>query len=165
LEVRGLVEQPGELTLADLRALKRQTQTTKHNCIQGWSYVAVWTGVPLRAVLERCRPLAQARYVVLYAMDNKSESEPEPEGPGHFYETIDLELANHPQTIIALEMNGEPLSIEHGAPARLRVESQLGFKMVKWLQAIELVADYRAIGEGRGGWREDWQHYSQEAGI
>lgn len=165
LEVRGLVEQPRALTLADLHALERQTQTTKHNCIQGWSYIAEWTGVPLRAVLEGCRPLAQARYVVLYAMDNKSESEPEPEGPGRFYETVDLELANHPQTIIALEMNGEPLSIEHGAPARLRVETQLGFKMVKWLRAIELVEDYRPIRGGMGGSREDNMYYEQSASV
>jgi DMSO/TMAO reductase YedYZ molybdopterin-dependent catalytic subunit/thiosulfate reductase cytochrome b subunit len=165
LEVRGLVEQPLRLTLGDLAAMERQTQVTKHNCIQGWSYVAAWTGVPLRTVLERCRPLPAARYVVLHAMDNKSESEPDPEGPGYFYETIDLELARDPQTLLADEMNGERLSVSHGAPLRVRVETQLGFKMVKWLRAIELVEDYKGLGEGQGGWREDWQHYSQDASI
>jgi sulfoxide reductase catalytic subunit YedY len=165
LEVRGLVEQPLRLTLADLAAMNGHAQITEHNCIQGWSYIAEWSGVPLRAVLERCRPLPQARYVVLHAMDNKSESEPDPEGPGSFYETIDLRLAQDAQTLLAYEMNGERLSIAHGAPVRLRVETQLGFKMVKWLEAIELVESYEDIGEGQGGWREDFQHYSQDASI
>jgi methionine sulfoxide reductase catalytic subunit len=165
LEVRGLVEQPLHLTLADLVAMERHTQITEHNCIQGWSYVAEWTGVPLRAVLERCRPLPRARYLLLHAMDNKSESEPDPEGPGYFYETIDLALAKDSQTLLAYEMNGERLPIPHGAPLRLRVETQLGFKMVKWLCAIELIETYGDVGEGQGGWREDFQHYSQDASI
>jgi DMSO/TMAO reductase YedYZ molybdopterin-dependent catalytic subunit/thiosulfate reductase cytochrome b subunit len=165
LDVGGLVEQPLRLTLADLSAMQRQTQVTKHNCIQGWSYIAAWTGVPLSAVLDRCQPLSQARYVVLYGMDNKSESEPDPEGPGYFYETIDLGLARDVQTLLAFEMNSEPLTIPHGAPLRIRVETQLGFKMVKWLRAIELVASYEGVGEGQGGWREDFQHYSQDASI
>jgi sulfoxide reductase catalytic subunit YedY len=165
LEVRGMVEQPLRLTLADLVAMERHTQVTEHNCIQGWSYIAEWTGVPVRAVLERCRPLPRARFLVLHAMDNKSESEPDREGPGVFYETIDLVLANDSQTLLAYEMNGERLSIPHGAPVRLRVETQLGFKMVKWLHTIELVESYAAVGEGQGGWREDFQHYSQDASI
>jgi methionine sulfoxide reductase catalytic subunit len=98
-------------------------------------------------------------------MDNKSESEPDAEGPGLFYETIDLGLARDSQTLLAYEMNGQRLSIAHGAPLRLRVETQLGFKMVKWLRAIELVESYAHIGEGQGGWREDFQHYSQDASI
>jgi len=165
LEVRGLVEQPLRLTLADLSAMERQTQVTEHNCIQGWSYIAEWTGVPLSAVLDRCQPLPRARFMVLHALDNKSESEPDPEGPGYFYETIDLRLARDSQTLLAFEMNGEPLSIPHGAPLRLRVETQLGFKMVKWLHAIELVDGYGDVGQGQGGWREDFQHYSQDASI
>jgi DMSO/TMAO reductase YedYZ molybdopterin-dependent catalytic subunit len=165
LEVCGLVEQPLRLTLTDLVAMERHTQVTEHNCIQGWSYVAEWAGVPLQVVLERCRPLPQAHYLVLHAMDNKSESEPDPEGPGYFYETIDLHLANDSQTLLAYEMNGERLTIPHGAPLRLRVETQLGFKMVKWLRAIELVESYGAVGEGQGGWREDFQHYSQDASM
>jgi sulfoxide reductase catalytic subunit YedY len=165
LQVRGLVEQPLHLKLSDLVAMGRHTQITKHNCIQGWSYIAEWTGVPLRVVLERCRPLPQARYLVLHAMDDKSESEPEPEGPGYFYETIDLKLARDSQTLLAYEMNGERLSIPHGAPLRVRVETQLGFKMVKWLSAIELVESYGGVGEGQGGWREDFQHYSPYASI
>lgn len=165
LEVGGLVEQPLSLSLGDLRAMPVETQGTKHCCIQGWSSLAEWTGVPLRAVLDQCRPLPSARYAIFHALDDKALSEPEFGVGGHFYESIDLELARHPQTLLAYEMNGEPLPVGHGAPLRLRVETQLGFKMVKYLRAIEFVADYRTLGQGQGGWREDVQHYSPEAGI
>jgi sulfoxide reductase catalytic subunit YedY len=87
------------------------------------------------------------------------------QGPGYFYGTIRLELAEDPQTILAYEMNGQPLPILHGAPLRLRVETQFGFTMVKYIRAIELIEDYKTIGQGQGGWREDYQYFSQEAGI
>jgi DMSO/TMAO reductase YedYZ molybdopterin-dependent catalytic subunit len=157
LSVGGLVESPLELSLAELRALPRQTQITKHHCIQGWSAVGEWTGVAVADVLDRCRPLAGARYLVFRGFD-------EPDGR-EYYETIDLELARHPQTILAYEMNGATLPIPHGAPCRLRVETQLGFKMVKYLRSIELVDDYRRLGDGQGGYREDTQFYGPEAGI
>jgi DMSO/TMAO reductase YedYZ molybdopterin-dependent catalytic subunit len=112
-----------------------------------------------------CRPLPTARYIVFYAFDDKSTSEPHAQGPGYFYGTIRLELAEDPQTILAYEMNGQPLQIEHGAPLRLRVETQLGFTMVKYIRAIEFIEDYKSIGQGQGGWREDYQYFSQEAGI
>jgi len=89
----------------------------------------------------------------------------ESQGPGYFYGTIRLELAEDPQTILAYEMNSQPLPILHGAPLRLRVETQLGFTMVKFIRAIEFIEDYKTIGQGRGGWREDYQYFSQEAGI
>jgi DMSO/TMAO reductase YedYZ molybdopterin-dependent catalytic subunit len=98
-------------------------------------------------------------------MDDKAETDPDLGGAGHYYEVIDLNLAREDQTILAYAMNGSPLPIEHGAPLRLRIEAQLGFKMVKYLRAIELVADYRSIGAGQGGWREDVQHYSRTVGI
>lgn len=165
LEVAGLVQHPLRLTLAELRSWPKQTQITKHNCIQGWSAVAEWGGVSLGEIVRRCQPLAEARFVVLYAFDNKSTSEPDPAGPGWFYGTIDIAQASRPQTILAYEMNGSQLTVPHGAPLRLRVETQLGFAMVKYIRRIEFVADYRDIGEGQGGWREDQQYYSQEAGI
>jgi DMSO/TMAO reductase YedYZ molybdopterin-dependent catalytic subunit len=165
LEVRGEVERPLCLSLADLTAMPKQTQITKHDCIQGWSDVAEWGGVPLGHIIALCQPLPQARYVVFRAMDNKSETEANPEGGGDFFGTLSLNLARHPQTILAYEMNGQPLPIPHGAPLRLRVETQLGFKMVKWLRAIEFVEDYRGIGQGMGGWREDNQYYDTRAGI
>lgn len=165
LAVDGEVERPLRLSLADLQAMPASSQVTKHVCIQGWSAVAKWTGVPLAEVIDRCRPLPTARYAVFFGYDDKGTSEPEPEAGGQYYESIDLELARHPQTLLAYAMNDAPLPPLHGAPLRLRVETQLGFKMVKYLKEIRFVADYRALGEGQGGWREDVQHYSQEAGV
>ncbi len=98
-------------------------------------------------------------------MQNVPEFEPEPKGSGSFYGTIDFELARYLQTILAYEVNGEPLPVEHGAPVRLRVGTQLGFKMVKWIRAIEVVDDYGKVGKGCGGWREDNQYYGTGAGI
>jgi DMSO/TMAO reductase YedYZ molybdopterin-dependent catalytic subunit len=165
LTVSGLVDRPLSLTLADLRAMPKQTQITKHCCIQGWSGIAEWGGVSLRHIVGLCHPCGSARYIVFYAFDNKSTSEPHAQGPGHFYGTIRVELAEDPQTMLAYEMNGQPLPILHGAPLRLRVETQLGFTMVKYIRAIEFVEGYKAIGQGQGGWREDYQYFSQEAGI
>jgi DMSO/TMAO reductase YedYZ molybdopterin-dependent catalytic subunit len=165
LKVSGLVARPLSLTLADLRAMPKQTQITKHCCIQGWSGIAEWGGVSLHHIVGRCQPLPSARYIVFYAFDNKSTSEPHAQGPGYFYGTIRMEWAEDPQTILAYEMNGRPLPIVHGAPLRLRVETQLGFTMVKYIRAIEFIENYKTIGLGQGGWREDYQYFSQEAGI
>jgi methionine sulfoxide reductase catalytic subunit len=165
LQVDGLVEHVLRLSLDELRSWPKQTQITKHNCIQGWSAVAEWGGVPFSEIVRRCNPFPHARFVVLYAFDDKSTSEPDPAGPGHFYGTIDIAVASHAQTILAYEMNGRPLPVPHGAPLRLRVETQLGFTMVKYIRRIEFVDSYRSIGAGQGGWREDNQFYSQEAGI
>jgi methionine sulfoxide reductase catalytic subunit len=165
LEVGGLVHKSLHLTLAELRAMPKQTQITKHCCIQGWSGIAEWGGVSLRHIIELCQPLPSVRYVVLYGFDNKSTSELHPKGAGFYYGTIRMRLAVHPQTILAYEMNGQPLPLTHGAPLRLRLETQLGFKMVKYIRAIEFVEDYKKIGKGYGGWPEDNIYRSQEAGI
>ena len=164
LEVGGLVEKPLSLSLQDLRDLGREGQVVKHNCIQGWSAVAEWAGVPLATFIRHCRPLPEARYLVFHAFDDKGKTEPQ-DGSGYFSETLDMKLALTPQTILAYEMNGEPLPVEHGAPLRLRVEVQLGFKMVKWIRAVEFVDDYRKVGQGQGGWREDNVYYSRVVGI
>jgi sulfoxide reductase catalytic subunit YedY len=82
-----------------------------------------------------------------------------------FYESVDVRLMSHPQTLLAYEMNGAPLTVAHGAPLRLRVETELGFKMVKWLRAIEFVEDYRTLGDGQGGSREDNMYYEQSVSI
>jgi thiosulfate reductase cytochrome b subunit len=164
LEVGGLVEQPLRLSLDDVRTLGWTTQVTKHNCIQGWSAIAEWGGVPLAAILERCRPLPGARHLAFLALDDKTITENEGRH-GYFYGTIPLFLARKPQSILALEMNGKPLPVAHGAPARIRIETQLGFKMVKWVKAIQVVESYADIGQGQGGWREDQQFYANAAGI
>jgi DMSO/TMAO reductase YedYZ molybdopterin-dependent catalytic subunit/thiosulfate reductase cytochrome b subunit len=164
LEVGGLVEHPQSFNLPQLRELGWQTQITLHNCIQGWTAVAEWGGVPMAAVLAAVTPCAQARYVVFHAFDDKALTEDDGRS-GFFYGTLPLVIARRPQTILALEMNGEPLPVRHGAPVRLRVEDQLGFKMVKWVRRIELVDDYRRIGQGQGGWREDQQYYTTYAAF
>ncbi len=163
LRVGGQVERQLDLSLSDLRRLPVQRQITRHNCIQGWTGVAEWKGVPMRDFIELCRPLANARFVVFYAYDDKALTQTDAEGL--YYETLDLKLAAMPQTLLAYEFNGRPLPVEHGAPLRLRVEGQLGFKMVKWIRAIAFVPDYADIGLGQGGWREDHAFYSPVVGI
>ncbi len=168
LKIGGLVEVERDFSLDDLKRLPKQTQITKHNCIQGWSGVAEWGGVPVSTILDLCSPLPEAKYLVFTSYQRGRQSYPE--GPEcsqerPFYEVIDMELATHPQTILAYEMNGQPLPLEHGAPLRLRVETVLGYKMVKYLRSIELVADYSGIGEGQGGFREDVQFYGRGAEI
>jgi sulfoxide reductase catalytic subunit YedY len=168
LEVCGLVEQPLRLSLEELRALPKQTQITKHNCIQGWSGIAEWGGVHLMDVLKLCKPLPDAHYLVFTSYQRGKQSvKPElQEALDHtYYEVINMELARHPQTILAYEMNGETLPIVHGAPLRLRVETQLGYKLVKYLRSIELVKDYSTTGKGQGGFREDFQYYGKSAEI
>lgn len=159
LTVGGLVAQPLELSLEDLRAFPKQEQITKHNCIQGWSAVAEWGGVPMSAILDRCRLLPQARYVVFHAFPQAEYA------PDAYYEVLTLEDMFDPHTILAYEMNWKPLPIPHGAPCRLRVETKTGYKMVKYLRAIEVVDSFSGIGEGHGGYREDHQYYDKVAAI
>jgi DMSO/TMAO reductase YedYZ molybdopterin-dependent catalytic subunit/thiosulfate reductase cytochrome b subunit len=157
LRVTGLVARPLELSLADLRKMPSRQQTTLHNCIQGWTAIAKWKGVPLRAILELCGPLEKARYAIFYSHQWFM---------GHpFYEAVGLGLMRDPQAILAYEMNGKPLPIDHGAPLRLRVENQLGFKMVKYLSEIEFAEGYEHAGMGQGGHREDHRFYGVDAGI
>jgi sulfoxide reductase catalytic subunit YedY len=124
LEVGGLVETPLSLTLAEFRKLPVQTQITKHHCIQGWSGIAEWGGVPLSAILDACRPLPTARYLIFHSYQLDISGQP-------FYESLDISLGRHPQAILADQMNGRLLPVPHGAPLRLRVETELAFKMVK----------------------------------
>ncbi|MBV9176739.1 MAG: molybdopterin-dependent oxidoreductase, partial [Nitrososphaeraceae archaeon] len=157
LDVYGLVQSPLELSLSDLHMMRKQEQVTEHYCIQGWTAIGEWGGVSMRYIIEKCKPLQSARYVVFRSHQYTDGDE--------FYEVLDLEIVKHPQTILAYEMNGEPLDIGHGAPLRLRVETQLGYKMVKWLRSIEFVNDYKDIGMGQGGHREDHMYYSPRAEI
>ena len=152
LRIGGMVEAPQELSLRDLKAMSKQTQITDHFCIQGWSGVAKWGGVPMREVLQLARPLEGARYAVFYSLADGADG-------GRYYDVHDLANMNHELTLLAYEMNGAPLSVVHGAPLRLRCENQLGYKMVKWIEAIEFVADFAHLGAGQGGYNEDHEFY------
>lgn len=152
LEVGGLVEKPLSLSLAQLQALPSRTQITRHDCVEGWSCIAKWTGVPLALILDETKPKPQARYVVFYCLDTIDR---DMAGDIKYYGSIDLIDARHPQTILAYGLNGKALPVENGAPLRVRVERQLGYKMPKYISRIELVDSFSAIGQGHGGYWED----------
>jgi DMSO/TMAO reductase YedYZ molybdopterin-dependent catalytic subunit len=158
LRVDGLVERPMQLSLAQLRMLPSRTQITRHDCVEGWSAIGKWKGVPLHEVLARVGSQANARYVVFYCAD------PMDAMGTKYYESIDMDDAYHPQTILAYELNDAALPIKNGAPLRVRIERQLGYKMAKYLMRIELVESFAHIGEGQGGYWED-QGYEWYAGI
>ena len=210
LRVDGLVDRPQDLSLAELRALPARTQTTRHDCVEGWSAIGKWTGVPLAEVLQRAGLKPNARYVVFhcadtmeYAASEETEEaeepaektanpgmEQRPEGaenqasdsqaagaeapkpeddesqgtPVRYYESIDLTDAYHPQTILAYDLNGKALPVSNGAPLRLRVERQLGYKQAKYIMRIEVTEGLTGIGDGKGGYWED-RGYEWYAGI
>lgn len=159
LMVGGLVEHPRSFSLDDIRTLPSRTQTTRHDCVEGWSAIAKWKGARLGMLLEEVRPKPDARYVVFHCADPMEE-----DGSSPYYESIDMEDAFHPQTILAYELNNEPLPIANGAPIRLRIERQLGYKMAKYVMRIELVEDISKIRGGKGGYWED-QGYEWYGGI
>jgi len=161
LKVNGLVETPLDLSLADLRAMPSRTQITRHDCVEGWSCIGKWTGAPLGPILLQAKLKANARYLVFHCADTLEQSL---DGSGVYYESIDLIDAFHPQTILAYGMNDAPLTVPYGAPLRLRVERQLGYKMAKYVMRVEAVESFAGIGRGRGGFWED-RGYEWYAGI
>jgi sulfoxide reductase catalytic subunit YedY len=159
LDITGLVKNPMSLSLAELKELPgQQQQVTEHVCIQGWSGIAEWAGIPLVEIMRQCQPLPGAKYIIFHS------SQMDEDGI-EYYSSLTLEEATSSQTILAYEMNHRPLPIEHGAPLRLRVENKLGFKMTKWIRSLEFVSEYRTIGLGQGGYREDRQYYAIGAEI
>jgi len=158
LRIGGLVEQPLELSLAELKVLPKQEQITTHFCIQGWSGVAKWGGVPMRHILDLVRPAADARYAVFYSLADGGDT-------GRYYDVHKIANMRHALTLLAYEMNGAPVSVLHGAPLRLRCENELGFKMVKWIAAIEFVHDFADLGAGQGGYNEDHEFYGYRMPI
>ncbi len=162
LEIGGLVERPLSLSLEDLRARPARTQITRHDCVEGWSSIGQWTGARLSALLEEAALQPEARYIVFHCADRLDAFA---EGDrGLYYESIDLVDAFHEQTILAYEMNGADLPVKHGAPLRLRVERQLGYKHAKYVMRIEAVESFAHIAGGRGGFWED-RGYEWYAGI
>lgn len=161
LEVVGMVARPLSLSLPELRAMPQRTQITRHDCVEGWSCIAEWTGVPLSVVLDRAGARQAARYVVIHCMDTIERTL---SGAIRYYESIDMVDARHPQTILAHGLNGAPLPERNGAPLRLRVERQLGYKIPKYIQKIELAKSLDGFGQGSGGYWED-RGYDWYAGI
>jgi len=152
LRVDGLVENPLEITYAELLALPKQDQITHHFCIQGWSAIGEWTGVPMRTICEMVKPLPNAKWVAFYSFAEGSDG-------GRYYDCHPIENMYHHQTILAYGLNGAPLNESHGAPVRLRDEVELGFKMVKWIEAVEFLESYDHVGGGYGGYNEDHEYF------
>ncbi len=160
LVIDGLVERPLSLSLAEMRTRPSQSQITKHDCVEGWTSIGEWTGVRLETLLDEAGLKPEARYIVFHCFDALNQQE----NGERYYESIDLIDARHPQTILAWAMNGETLPVPHGAPLRLRVERQLGYKQAKYIRRIEVVESFAHIGGGKGGYWED-RGYEWYAGI
>ena len=158
LRLRGLVERPMEFTLDALHALPARTQITRHDCVEGWSVIGQWTGVPLAHLLELSGIKPSAKYAVFHCFDDLSNN------GGRYYESVDLADALHPQTMAAYALNGAPLPIANGAPLRMRIERKLGYKQPKYVHTVELVDSYAGMAGGKGGFWED-QGYDWYGGI
>jgi thiosulfate reductase cytochrome b subunit len=160
LRVSGLVENPVELSLAELQAMPKSEQITQHYCIQGWSAIARWGGVQVSEIMKIVRPGPDVRYVVFYSFAHGGGKD-----AGLYYDVHEVAHMHHRNSILAYEMNGQRLSESHGAPLRLRNELELGFKQVKWVQAVEFVQSFRQLGSGEGGFNEDHEYYGYRAPI
>ncbi|MBB5684132.1 molybdopterin-binding protein [Sphingobium boeckii] len=156
--IDGLVSRPETLSMAQIRSMPQRTQITRHDCVEGWSAIGKWTGVPLKMLLDQAGLRDGARYIVFHCADDSG-------GGTQYYESIDLIDAFHPQTIMAWALNDAVLPIRNGAPLRLRVERHLGYKHAKYVQRIEAVASLDGIGLGKGGFWEDRAGYEWYAGI
>lgn len=159
LDISGLVENPSKLTLEQIHNMPSRTQITRHDCVEGWSAIGKWKGVPLAHILSLVKPLPQARYVMFLCADPMKD-----DGTQLYYESIDMEDAFHAQTILAYQLNDETLPIKNGAPIRLRVERQLGYKQAKYIMKIVLVDKFDDVAGGKGGYWED-HGYEWYAGI
>ncbi len=152
LKIDGMVKNPVELSLDDLKKMNKADTITMHSCIQGWTGIAHWAGIPISKIVELVKPDPEATIVVFYSFGDGIYG-------GVYYDTQTLDNCLKPESILAWEMNYESLPLIHGAPLRLRVENQLGFKMVKWISAIKFVKTYEDIGKGYGGKNEDDEYF------
>jgi len=158
LRINGLVDNPLELDLLELRALPHHEQITQHFCIQGWSGIARWGGVSMQTLMDLVHPQPEARWVVFYSLGDGPDK-------GIYYDAHPIEQMSYHLTMLAYDMNGEPLSFGHGAPLRLRNETQLGFKQVKWIKGVEFVAHYSEVGGGYGGYNQDHEFFGYRQSL
>jgi DMSO/TMAO reductase YedYZ molybdopterin-dependent catalytic subunit len=158
VRVDGLVAHPQSFDMATIRSMPQRTQITRHDCVEGWSAIGKWTGVPLKLLLDAAGLSANARYIVFHCADMMN-------GQNRYYESIDLVDALHPQTILAWALNDAVLPVGNGAPLRLRVERQLGYKHAKYVERIEAVNDLSKLYRGKGGYWEDGSGYEWYAGL
>ncbi|MDQ2873631.1 MAG: molybdopterin-dependent oxidoreductase [Actinomycetota bacterium] len=158
LRVNGLVDNPVELGLAQLRALPPHEQITQHFCIQGWSGVAKWGGVSMQTLMDVVHPKPEAKWVIFYSYAAGDEG-------GLYYDAQPIELMSHHLTMLAYDMNDGPLEYGHGAPLRLRNEVELGFKMVKWIKGVEFVEHFSEVGGGEGGYNNDHEYFGYSQSI
>lgn len=152
LTIGGLVENPVELSLKELEEIGKEQNITMHHCIQGWSGIAEWGGLPMSKIIELVKPDSSVKTVAFFSYGEGLYG-------GTYYDTHTLDNCMKPNSILAWEMNYEPLSLGHGAPLRLRVENQLGYKMVKWIERIEFVKSPKDLGKGYGGKNEDDEYF------
>ncbi len=166
VRVSGLVDRPLNLSMRDLMGMPARSQITRHDCVEGWSAIGGWAGPPLGLVLNAARARSSARYAVFLCADNYGGEADKGglQSASRYYESIDMVDALHPQTILALRLNGHPLDVAHGAPVRLRVERQLGYKHAKYVEEIRLVDRLEGFGQGQGGYWPD-RGYEWYAGI
>ena len=141
-----------------LRALPHHEQITQHFCIQGWSGIAKWGGVSMQTIIDLVKPQPEAKWVVFYSLGEGADK-------GVYYDAHPIEHMSHHLTMLAYDMNDQPLSFGHGAPLRLRNEIELGFKQVKWIKGIEFVADYSELGSGHGGYNQDHEFFGYRQSI
>ena len=151
LKIIGLVETPKSYSLAELRNMPSRTQITRHDCVEGWSCIAKWTGVPLGRLLDEAKVKSSAKFVVYHCYDQMGGQV----GLVNYYTSSDLIDAFHPQTLAAYGLNGGTLPIENGAPLRIRIERALGYKQPKYVHTVELVDSFSQYGLGQGGYWED----------
>ena len=150
--VTGLVETEVSYSLDELRNMPVQSQVTRHDCVEGWSCIAKWTGTPLGAILDQAKPKANARFIVYHCYDTMPGGL---SGPEAYYESSDLIDGYHPQTIVAYGLNNATLPVSNGAPIRIRIERALGYKQPKYVHTVELVDSFGKFGQGQGGYWED----------
>lgn len=161
LEIAGLVEKPASYSLDELRNMPSRIQITRHDCVEGWSCIAKWSGTPLAGVLDLAGVKPEARFVVFHCFDNLGGPF---DGNPAYYESCDLIDARHAQTILAYGVNDEALPVANGAPVRVRIERALGYKQPKYVKKIELVDSFERFGRGRGSYWAD-RGYEWYAGI